>query len=333
MFLWPTAYLIWTNLFVAKHSSSYSHLSSTLTMAADPLTSSSSSAQVIANEGTSSMEETFDKLAQHTLDRLVEIRQHTNNPHERLWIGLAGAPGSGKTTVGESVVKHIHQKTGKDCAICLPMDGYHIPQQHLHELGMDMKRRGSPWTFDAEAMTRDLSEARKVTTDQETIVDLPSYDREISDPRPGGLRLLPQHEIVIVEGNYVLLGYLYNQLQELKPGEELPEQVQKVLEITPEFENNVDKLKEEAQRWKPMLDDLWQETWFVAPPDGFPENKRRLVGRSLKTWNPEKTKLWSNKPGETDRQAATNRVDYNDSKNGELAICAQPFADIMIETK
>ena len=67
--------------------------------------------------------------------------------------------------------------------------------------------------------------------------------------------------------------------------------------------------------------DLWDETWFVGPPQGFAENKRRLIERSLKTWNDEKTILWG---GGSAREAAASRVDYNDSKNGMIVTCCGP---------
>ena len=59
-------------------------------------------------------------------------------------VGIAGAPGAGKSTLAEALAR----ETG---GIVLPMDGFHLPQQRLVELGR-RERMGAPDTFDVDGL-------------------------------------------------------------------------------------------------------------------------------------------------------------------------------------
>ena len=41
---------------------------------------------------------------------------------------------------------------------------------------------------------------------------LPSFDHGVGDPVPNGVQVIPQNKIVLVEGNYLLLGELHTNL-------------------------------------------------------------------------------------------------------------------------
>ena len=62
--------------------------------------------------------------------------------------------------------------------------------------------------------------------------------------------------IVLCEGNYLLLGKLEGA---------------------------------EAERWRPLHFD---ESWFVRPAGGVPEQRDRVVERHLETWSAAKTQAW-----------------------------------------
>jgi pantothenate kinase len=62
-----------------------------------------------------------------------------------------------------------------------------------------MKRRGAPWSFNAELCYQELAKAK-----QERQAQLPIYSREISDPVVNGVSLLKTHKFVLVEGIYLL---------------------------------------------------------------------------------------------------------------------------------
>ena len=115
----------------------------------------------------------------------------------RLLVGLAGAPGAGKSTVAAAIA------TALPGAAVLPMDGFHLPQARLRELGR-RERMGAPDTFDVEGFTALLCALRDVDNSGRTVL-APGFDREIEEPVPGAVALSPELSTVIVEGNYLLL--------------------------------------------------------------------------------------------------------------------------------
>jgi len=137
------------------------------------------------------MDATYDNLAKGLETKL-------NGP--QYWIAIAGGPGSGKTTVADAVADRLNQMD-PNSTLVIPMDGWHIPQKQLiaTQGPQAMKRRGAPWTIDADKCIHDLQQAKQKETAQ-----LPIYDRTISDPVPNGVTLLASHKIVLVEGLYLL---------------------------------------------------------------------------------------------------------------------------------
>ena len=264
------------------------------------------------------MEETYDRVA---TDAVAAWKKQCDGKQGRLWIAVAGTPGSGKSTVSRNVVQRINQQLGGgDKAICIPMDGYHLTQDEMKLKGYDMKRRGAPYTFDATRMYHDLKNAREEMEGRR--VSFPDYSREKSDPVPNQIHLEDCHDIVLVEGLYVLLGSLCKDLDD--PNSPVNQAAREL--------GQESWIAGEIQRWKPMME-LWDQSIFVEPPGGFEvEGKRRLVERSLKTWNPAKTELWC-RDCKTDREAATLRVEMNDEKNAKLISCCKPYASTVVETK
>lgn len=147
------------------------------------------------------MAATYDVLA----DRLLKSAAGRADERGALWVAIAGGPGAGKSTVAAAVAERVNRAAGADCCVVLPMDGFHYSRAELRALDPPdaasfLPRRGSPWTFDAEACLACLAAARR---DGEAT--LPTYSRTLSDPVPGGVRLTREHRIVLVEGNYLLL--------------------------------------------------------------------------------------------------------------------------------
>lgn len=66
----------------------------------------------------------------------------------RIVIGIAGSPGAGKSTIAADLVEML----GASAAL-LPMDGFHLPQATLVELGR-RERMGAPDTFDVDGFAR-----------------------------------------------------------------------------------------------------------------------------------------------------------------------------------
>ena len=110
-------------------------------------------------------------------------------------LGLAGAPGAGKTTYAERLVAESAVP-----AAYLPMDGFHLADVALRRLGL-LDRKGAPETFDAWGYAALL---RRVRTARETVW-APAFERDLEQPLAGALAIEPGVELVVTEGNYLLL--------------------------------------------------------------------------------------------------------------------------------
>ena len=113
----------------------------------------------------------------------------------RALVGIAGAPGAGKSTLAEALVAALGER-----AALVPMDGFHYSQRVLGLLGR-ADRKGAPDTFDAEGLAALLARIR--TADGP--VYAPIFDRSIEEPVAAGTVVPAGADIVVVEGNYLLL--------------------------------------------------------------------------------------------------------------------------------
>ncbi len=110
-------------------------------------------------------------------------------------MGIVGAPGAGKSTLAAELVENLA------ASALLPMDGYHLPQWRLVELGR-RDRMGAPDTFDVDALATTLRELREA----KPVVVAPAFDRTIEEPVAGAISILTATTAtVVVEGNYLLL--------------------------------------------------------------------------------------------------------------------------------
>lgn len=129
----------------------------------------------------------------------------------RVLAGIAGSGASGKSVFAALLCETLNvvfADTKARAAVC-PMDGFHYPNAYLDshfttdEEGHRVPLRtlkGAPQTFDAEAFVRCVCKLR-----EEPSVTVPRYDRALHDPVPAGIRVGPDHAVVLVEGNYLLL--------------------------------------------------------------------------------------------------------------------------------
>lgn len=124
----------------------------------------------------------------------------------RVLLGICGAPGAGKSTLAENLVKALG-----DEAVYVGMDGFHLAQVELERLGRT-PRKGAPDTFDAAGYVDLLSRVRTQTA---TTVYAPEFRREIEEPIAGAIPIAPERTIVVTEGNYLLLPFA--PWQEIKP--------------------------------------------------------------------------------------------------------------------
>ena len=86
-------------------------------------------------------------------------------------------------------------------AVLVPMDGFHLAQRVLDERGLaDVK--GAPQTFDGAGYRALLDRLRQNGSD---VVYAPEFRREIEEPVAGAIAVAPDVEVVVTEGNYLLL--------------------------------------------------------------------------------------------------------------------------------
>jgi pantothenate kinase len=117
----------------------------------------------------------------------------------RTILGIAGAPGAGKSTLAHAVHTRLTQH-GIPSAV-VPMDGYHLADVTLTALGL-LDRKGAPETFDADGYAELL---RRLRDRPERTVYAPGFERDLEQPIAAAIAVEPEIEVVITEGNYLLL--------------------------------------------------------------------------------------------------------------------------------
>ncbi len=117
------------------------------------------------------------------------------HPH-RVMIGVAGAPGAGKSTLAAQLAEQLGS-----AAALVPMDGFHLAQSVLRRRGLaDVK--GAPETFDGFGFSALLQRLRGHPAET---VYAPTFDRELEQPVAGAIEVTSAIQYVITEGNYLLL--------------------------------------------------------------------------------------------------------------------------------
>jgi pantothenate kinase len=115
----------------------------------------------------------------------------------RALLGLVGPPGSGKSTLAAAL-----QAEFSDVAQVVPMDGFHLANVELERLGR-RARKGAPDTFDSAGYVALLK--RLLAQADDEIVYAPEFRREIEEPIANAIPVFARTQLVITEGNYLLL--------------------------------------------------------------------------------------------------------------------------------
>ncbi len=118
----------------------------------------------------------------------------------RRLIALAGAPGSGKSTVADTVVARL-DAAHPGAAAVLPMDGYHFDDGVLVARAL-LARKGAPETFDVGGFRHML---RRLKANEEDEIAVPVFDRGLEISRASARLISRDVRVVVVEGNYLLL--------------------------------------------------------------------------------------------------------------------------------
>jgi pantothenate kinase len=116
---------------------------------------------------------------------------------DRRILGIAGAPGGGKSTLAAALVGEL----GQDTARLVGMDGFHLAQAELERLGR-ADRKGAPDTFDASGFAGLL---RRLRAREDAVVYAPQFRREIEEPVACAVPVPREVPLVVTEGNYLLV--------------------------------------------------------------------------------------------------------------------------------
>ncbi len=116
----------------------------------------------------------------------------------RYMVAIAGAPGSGKTTLAEELCEHLI-KAGES-AIVVPMDGFHFDDIVLNARG-HRDRKGAEHTFDSRGFVHLIKRIKA----REPDIAIPVFDRTMELSRAAADVVNDTTRFVLVEGLYLLL--------------------------------------------------------------------------------------------------------------------------------
>lgn len=131
--------------------------------------------------------------------RVRRLRGVAADPERRTIVGIAAPPGSGKSTLAAAVVADL-AASGVATAL-IGMDGFHLAQAVLDAAGT-AAIKGAPETFDPDGYLALLGRLRAVPR---TAVYAPAFDRSLEEPISGAVPVGPEVDVVVTEGNYLLL--------------------------------------------------------------------------------------------------------------------------------
>ncbi|MBK1682101.1 nucleoside/nucleotide kinase family protein [Rhodoferax fermentans] len=132
------------------------------------------------------------------LPDLVQQRiRHLLASGSRKILGIAAAPGAGKSTLAQAI-----QTQFGEAVQVVPMDGFHLANSELHRLGR-RSRKGAPDTFDAAGYVNLIRRIHGQGPGE--LVYAPEYRREVEKAIAGAIAVLPQTQLIVTEGNYLLL--------------------------------------------------------------------------------------------------------------------------------
>lgn len=144
----------------------------------------------------SSGSDRHDDATETTLDDLLRVVEALRAGKRRAILGITGAPGSGKSTLGELLAEALEGN-----AVLVSLDGFHLANEELHRLGLH-PRKGAPETFDVGGYVNLLRRLRRA---DEEVVYAPRFDRGLEESIGSAVPVPRATPLVITEGNYLLL--------------------------------------------------------------------------------------------------------------------------------
>lgn len=147
------------------------------------------------------MVQTLSLTPQAALSRLVPhiLEMESQAEGRRIAIGIAGGPGTGKSTLAAELVTMLNAVKPGSAAL-VPMDGFHMKHAKIEAMGAT-DRKGAPHTFEGAAFVGFLHHLKHATE----AVSGPGYSRKIEDTVEDAFTVGADVRVLVVEGNYLLL--------------------------------------------------------------------------------------------------------------------------------
>ncbi|MBG6107986.1 nucleoside/nucleotide kinase family protein [Frigoribacterium sp. CG_9.8] len=124
------------------------------------------------------------------------LRARLHSTGSRQIVGIAGAPGTGKSTFALGLAEAL----GRQSSAIVPMDGFHLANEII-EGTLLRDRKGAIDTFDIGGY---LSLLRRLRDRDEPVVFAPCYRRGLEEPIAASIAVAREIDFVITEGNYLL---------------------------------------------------------------------------------------------------------------------------------
>lgn len=141
-----------------------------------------------------------------TFEQLVDRAAALGTVGRRAVLGITGTPGAGKSTLAEWLLQALADIPVPPGATApwvahVPMDGFHLADVELDRLGR-RNRKGAPDTFDAAGYAALL---QRIRTAADPVIYAPAFERDLEQPIAGSISIAHSVQLVITEGNYLLL--------------------------------------------------------------------------------------------------------------------------------
>ncbi|KAE8538169.1 hypothetical protein D1P53_005507 [Cryptococcus gattii VGV] len=153
------------------------------------------------------------------IQRLAEDVVETyfsQNTENRLLIGIAGAPGCGKSTIAYPLTKRINDilttrsAAGREepiSAVCVSLDGWHYTRAQLDQMDDPVKAhwwRGAHFTFDRTGYQIFLGLLRIPASSAPSEIPFPTFDHAMKDPTLSPIPITLKDRMILIEGLYTL---------------------------------------------------------------------------------------------------------------------------------
>ena len=138
-------------------------------------------------------------LQQLKLSDLIDQAKSILGSKKRSILAVAGAPGSGKTTITQSILNEL----GPENVVIVPMDGFHLSNSILKK--WDRRSRKGAWdTFDADGY---INLINRIRNQQEEVVLAPDFDRDIDESIGGAIEVHKNIPLILLEGTFLFSKY------------------------------------------------------------------------------------------------------------------------------